>query len=131
MSSLPTYDVAREEARASPQDIVDQLPRTAQVSDESTDTPYPCDEGFIYTGHWTVQLPADFDTTAFAEGLPASAGDGFELAETQGPSERTTSLIATHRGPAFVDVSDLSTTEANILDLLALSRCAESPDPEQ
>lgn len=129
MTALPTHDVARDEARASLQDIVDRLPTTAEVSDESVDTPYPCDEGFIYTGHWTVRLPADFDTAAFTEDLPASAGDGFELADTQGPSERTTSLIATHRGPAFVDISDVSTPETKVLDLLALSRCAQSPEP--
>lgn len=131
MTTLPSYDTARDETRAALQDLVEALPDSAEVSDDGTERPYPCGDGFFYTGHWTVRLPADFDTAGFVEGLPESAGDAFELADAQGPSDSITYVVATQRQNTRVAVSDESTTDQGVLDLLATSRCAQPPESKQ
>lgn len=128
VTALPLYNTVRDESLSALQSVVDALPNDAEVSDGGTEQPYPCDGGYFYTGYWTVRLPTDFDTAKFVDELPGSLGEDFELDAVQGPTGISAKIVATHHNNTGVVISDRSTADARILDLLSTSRCAQSPE---
>jgi len=112
------------------QRVVDALPAGTRTEDHTKSAPYACDdgEGVFFTGHWAALPPEGFDTASFVDGLLDELGTGFEP-YTLGPQpdSGTVRFVSTDtRIVTTVRAVDADGTPA--IDILSLSRCAQTPD---
>ena len=128
MTELPSYDAVTDETTAAMQLIADQLPETTRV-EETTTEPYGCEDGgVLYTGHWVLFQPDDFNGEAFVDALPEQLGDSFVARDLGIDTGRpTVDFIATAHGDTQVGVVAGETDGEPWVDITALSRCAEPP----
>lgn len=130
MDTLPTYDTVRDETEAAIARIADEFPPGTRMVPRPEQSPYGCGSGGVmYTGHWDIYPAPGFDAARFIEDLPDKLGDGFVLqdlgVETSFP---LVSFVADAYGGAGIDVSAGSIDGADVVDVIALSRCAQPPE---
>ncbi len=91
--------------------------------------PYGCEGGGVfYTGHWGVYPGPGFDGQSFVDQLPAALGDEFVVQDRAVQlSDPSAGFIATEHGNASVDVTVVDVDGATVVDILAISRCAQPP----
>ena len=132
MTTLPQYSTVQQEAEAAMQAVVDQLPPGTTVDDHSDDSPFACsDGGFFFTGHWAADPGDGFDIESFISTLPDELGGDFVVIEPAlKPTFPQVELNATDLGNTTVTVSQGFNEMAHVVDILAMSRCAEDPDAE-
>ncbi|OYC97658.1 hypothetical protein CI089_03750 [Microbacterium sp. Yaish 1] len=83
----------------------------------------------MYTGHWDIYPGPGFDGSRFIETLPDRLGDDFTV-EDLGfePSFPALGLIAHAYGNTGINVSVGSKDGTDVVDITALSRCAQPPE---
>ena len=126
-AELPTYETVTEEATAAMQRVVDEMPPGSRVALQPGSDPYGCEgDGVFYTGHWGVYPGPGFDGQAFVDHLPSALGDEFVV------QDRVVKLImpsvgftATTYGNAGLDVTVVDVDGTTVVDILAISRCAQ------
>lgn len=130
VTRLPSYDAVRAETEAAIQRIADELPAGTRFSQRPEGSPYGCDNGGVmYTGHWDIYPGPGFDGSRFIETLPDRLGDEFTV-EDLGfePSFPALGLIAHAYGNTGINVSVGSKDGTDVVDITALSRCAQPPE---
>lgn len=125
---LPTYDAIRDETRAAMQEIVDEIPAGSEVDDLSTETPFGCQgDGVVYTGHWAVYPEPPFDSQAFVDGL-TEALDG-TWAANEDALESPDPSVSLLKDDMLIRATAVDDDGRMAVDILALSRCGQSPTP--
>ncbi|MGC0368981.1 hypothetical protein [Microbacterium sp. SLBN-111] len=126
---LPTYETVTEEANAAMQRVVDEMPPGSRVGLRPETDPYGCDgDSVLYTGHWGVYPGGGFDGQAFVDQLPTALGDGFVVRDSAVKLNKpSVGFTATAYGNASLDVSVVDVDGTTLVDILAISRCAQPP----
>lgn len=111
------------------QRVADQLPADSVVDGLTDATPYACSNGGVFfTGHWLVTPPDNFDTSQFVADLPGRLGSEFAEQESNlGHTYPAVELRATDESNVSVTVSGSPDGDAPLIDILAMSRCAQEP----
>jgi hypothetical protein len=128
-AELPPYETVTGEAKAAMQRVVDEMPPGSRVGLQPETDPYGCEgEGVLYTGHWGVYPGPGFDGRSFVDQLPAALGDEFVAKDSALKLEKpSVGFTATGYGNASLDVSVVEVEGATVVDILAISRCAQAP----
>ena len=141
-TQLPSLAEVKDESHDVMEPIVELLPEpTARdwgagslmtCGDMFATGPVDRSAGFFYTGHWSLWMPGDFDGEAFIEGLPAALGDDYvvmlERGSVPNPDPHVDLRHVETRIPVYVTFVVDDDTGEKIIDIRALSRCAEHPD---
>jgi hypothetical protein len=129
MTDLPTYETVTEEANAAMQRVVDEMPPGSRVGLQPENDPYGCDgDSVLYTGHWGVYPGPGFDGQTFVDQLPAALGDEFVVRDSAVKLDKPSiGFTATKYGNASLDVSVVDVDGTTVVDILAISRCAQPP----
>lgn len=127
----PSYSQVRKETEAALEGIIDLIPEPRAVDFGAEQEPYSCSDpllgtqrkGWFYTGHWTVEVPEEFDVSSFVKRLPAALGSGW-TEEDLGidVSFAAVDLVQESTGVS-VAVEDHSADGRRVIDVLGISRC--------
>ncbi|MGZ0068267.1 hypothetical protein [Microbacterium arborescens] len=130
VNTLPTYDTVRDETEAAIQRIADELPPGTRAVPRPEQSPYGCSgERVMYTGHWDIYPSPGFDGADFIERLPDLLGDDFTREELEiDPGIPAASFIADAYGGTGINISVAAKHGETIVDITALSRCAQPPE---
>lgn len=129
-SPAPTYDHVRNQTIAAMQKITDRLPSEAIVERRPDGDPYSCgstgdaspSQGYMYTGHWEVTVPASFDSRGFVKGLVGALGDGWRKTQSVDWVDGATDVTQIDTGVG-VSVMAYGADGKSGIDILATSRC--------
>ena len=126
---LPSWDQARSEADAAMREVVELLSPESVVVDLTDPTRYGCAQGVMYTGHLAIDAGAGFNGPAFVDALPSRLAGSFSLEASPVPARYPeVSLIAEEHGDASVTVGAGVDDDMHRIDILVISRCAQTPD---
>lgn len=128
-TELPTYETVTDEANAAMQRVVDEMPPGSRVGLRPETDPYGCEgDSVFYTGHWGVYPGPGFDGQSFVDQLPVALGDEFVVMDSAVELEKpSVGFTATAYGNVSLDVSVVDVDGATVVDILAISRCAQAP----
>lgn len=129
----PSYDEVRADTVSAGEEIIATFPEGADVELRPDDDPYPCDSGgHLYTGQWSVTLPAGTDVSALINALSDVLGENWVV--TQGSLPRADDYvdITDTKRDVGVSVTDYSASFASpTIEVLATSRCGTGPLPSE